>query len=117
MVLHSRAAQRWSALIDEQEASGETVRAFADTHGLNIRTLSWWRCRLGRSRRSSPTAQPPEKPTTLAFDVVRVAETSADREAATDGTVVLALENLDAHIVVDRHTDLVLLRQVLVALC
>ena len=38
-------------------------------------------------------------------------------EPKPDGTVVVAVEELGAHIVVDEHTDLRLLKRVLEALC
>ena len=111
MVQQTPAARRWSTLIDEQEASGQTVRAFAATRGVNAQTLSWWRCRLGRSKTQRP---PKPTPKPVAFDEVSVAATVAHD---VDGTVVIGLENLDAHIVVDHATDLDLLRRVLEATC
>jgi transposase len=35
-------------LIREQEASGKSVREFAESHGLAASTLYWWRSALGR---------------------------------------------------------------------
>ena len=41
MVRQTPAAKRWTAIIDEQEASGQTIRAFAKARDLNVKTLSW----------------------------------------------------------------------------
>ena len=107
MVQQTPAAQRWTAIIDEQEASGQTIRAFAADRGLNISTLSWWRCHLGRSRarKAGKRDQP------VAFDEVAIADEQ------NRGTVVLAFDRLHAHVVIDDDTDLALLRDVLDALC
>ena len=107
MVQQTPAARRWTAIIDEQEASGQTIRAFAEDRGLNVSTLSWWRCHLGRSR--ARKAGKRDQPVT--FDEVAIA---GDKK---QGTVVLAFDQLDAHVVIDQDTDLTLLRDVLDALC
>jgi transposase-like protein len=44
---------RWRELVCEQEASGRTVRAFAEARGLSAATLYWWRSALARRGRSS----------------------------------------------------------------
>lgn len=100
------AATRWAAIIAEQERSGLTIRAYAEAHDLNPSTLGWWRSRLGRAHRPQPAAR---------FAEVEII--GADSLSAGDRTVVVALERLDVHVVVDRQTDLGLLRQVLEALC
>ena len=107
MVQQTPAAQRWTAIIDEQEASGQTIRAFAADRGLNISTLSWWRCHLGRSRTRKSSKRDPS----VTFDEVAIADDT------NRGTMVLAFDRLGAHVVVDRDTDLALLRDVLDALC
>lgn len=107
-MVHTPAAARWSAIIDEQEASGQTLRAFAAERGLNPSTLGWWRSRLGRTSRGKPLQAP-------RFTEVEVAQSPPSQGAAS--TVVVAFEHFDAHVVVDRDTDLALLREVLEALC
>lgn len=99
------AAKRWSAIIDRQEASGLTIRQFAKDNDLNPGTLTWWRTKLKRN---------PRKPADKKVDFLSVA-VSSDRPATK--SVVLALDNLDAHVVVDRDTDMALLRDLLGALC
>lgn len=92
------AARRWSAVIDEQEASGESIRAFARARGLNPSTLSWWRSRLGRtSGRPAP------------FVELVLQEPSAP--------VVMQFPDLGLHVSVEPDTDLDLLRRVLDLLC
>lgn len=109
-MVHTPAATRWSKLIDEQEDSGLSVRDFAANRGLNASTLAWWRSRLGRNRRPSEAA-----PVGPVFDELVVA--GAAQTLLVEGTVVIAIERINAHVVVDRETDLHLLRLVLDALC
>lgn len=97
--------QRWRQLCAAYQTSGLTARVFAERHGINARTLLWWRSqlkKLDRERREAPVLE-------QTFTVVRVQEPV--------GTVVLAFEHIDAHVVVDHETDLALLRRVLEALC
>jgi len=108
MVHATPAARRWAAIIDEQEASGQTIRAFAEARDINVKTLSWWRCRLGRSRPLRRAANPAPVPV---FEEIRVTDEPVDR------TVVVVFDRLPAHIVVDHDTDLELLRRVLEAAC
>ncbi len=95
------AAKRWTQIVDRQESSGQTIRAFATANGVNPNTLAWWRSHLGRSQKRGAKPQ---------FVEVTVAEPIT-------ATVVLALDNHAAHVVVDAETDLVLLRRLLEALC
>lgn len=103
------AAARWSALIDRHERSGQTLRAFAADNDINPNTLAWWRSRLGRVQRPA-SAEP-------FLEVVVDQAPSSPPEKDDDGTVVLVLDDLRAHVVVDRETDLDLLKQLLGALC
>lgn len=48
---------KWRRLVQEQEQSGQTVKAFAACRGVSLYTLYWWRSRL--SRRSAATSTPP----------------------------------------------------------
>jgi transposase-like protein len=96
-----RAAVRWSEIVERLEASGQPLGEFAATHGLNPNTLAkWWR----RLR------QPPSKTSRPAFVEVLVAEPEPS-------VVLIALDELPAHIVVHDRTDLALTRKVLEALC
>jgi transposase-like protein len=96
------AARRWSKLIEEQAASGQSTRAFAAERGVNPRTLAWWRSKLKRSEKgSSPT-----------FVELRVAPTPSAL-----GTVEVELERYGARVLVAGDTDLSLLRRVLESLC
>lgn len=99
------AAARWSAIIDEHEASGLTVREFAAANNLRGTTLSWWRWQLGRTRGRRPS---------LPFVELVVAEPQ-DEDA--DQPLVLTLDHLGVDIPVHQATDLVLLRRTLEALC
>lgn len=103
-MVHTPAAARWSAIIDRHEASGLSIREFAEENDLNPSTLGWWRSKLGRAHaQSRPVGPMPQ------FVEVEV--------AGPERTVVIAFDRLNAHVVVDRDTDLELLRQVLEALC
>jgi transposase-like protein len=96
------AARRWSKLIEEQAASGQTTRAFAAERGVNPRTLAWWRSKLKRAEEASPST----------FVELRVAAAPA-----VPGTVDVELERYGARVLVDGDTDLSLLRRVLESLC
>src|SRR5262245_3406197 len=111
-MVHAPAATRWAKIIDQQEASGQTLRAFAVENDLNPATLAWWRSRLGRGqpRRKTESAQ-----NQAVFDEVKVESTPLT--PSDQGTVVIGLERINAHVVVDGETDLSLLRLVLDALC
>ena len=41
-----RSRSEWSVIIERLEGSGASVAAFARQHGLNARTLAWWRWKL-----------------------------------------------------------------------
>jgi transposase-like protein len=43
-----RRRAEWIKLCDAHATSGESIRAFARRHGLNWRTLGWWRTKLRR---------------------------------------------------------------------
>ena len=97
------AARRWRRLVEEHAASGLSSKAFAAKKNVNPRTLAWWRSRLKRLDRDAK--QLPVPPPVFAEVIV----------AKPEPTVVLALDRLDAHVVVDAETDLALLRRVLEA--
>ena len=52
--MNTTAAETWGAVLDRYAASGLTAREFADKHGYNRSTLSWWKWRL-RDRRVGAT--------------------------------------------------------------
>lgn len=60
--MKSTTESKWRQLIEEQEASGMTVREFAQLRDLSPGTLYWWRSKLGRKRspRSRSTTEAPE---------------------------------------------------------
>ena len=108
------AAERWSDLIDQHEASGLTIRAFAEKVDINPRTLAWWRSQLGRSKKGELGR--PKKCTEAKFVELTVAKNPEDPDAV-DPTVVLALDGYAAHVVVDHDTDLALPDRMLTAFC
>ena len=96
----SQAAQRWAAIIDRQEASGQTIRAFADAHDLNANTLAWWRHKLGRTRRRPPPTD---------FVELHIETPATDERPA----LVLELDAWPARLHIEAHTDMDLLRRVM----
>lgn len=48
--MKTTAESKWRALIAAQARSGQSVREFASTRGINVTTLYWWRSRLGAGR-------------------------------------------------------------------
>jgi len=47
-------AEQWQSLIDEQQRSGLSQRAFCEAHGLAIATFKNWKRRLGVTALDSP---------------------------------------------------------------
>ena len=47
---HTSTEAQWRALIAEQEASGQSIRDFAEERGVSAWSLYGWRSRLGVSR-------------------------------------------------------------------
>ena len=99
--LATKAAQRWMKLVDEHEASGLTLAEFSRRKGINSGSLSWWRGRLGRTRKRGPQA---------AFLEVVVSE------PAPVGLQV-RLPARGVEFIVDEGTSLGLVRKVVEALC
>lgn len=95
-------AEKWAALIEQQERSGLTVRRFAEENALNIHTFYYWRGKLKRKAI-------PEQP--HAF--VELAVTNLTPES----TIELHLERWHLTVRITPKTDLLRLRQVLDALC
>ena len=98
----TQAAQRWVKIIDRQEVSGQSIRAFSNANGLNHGSMSYWRSRLGRTKKHKAKAS--------TFVEVTLTE-------AVEPSVVVAFDNHPAHVVVDDDTDLQRLRRVVAALC
>ena len=96
------AAIRWSGIIDRHEASGLSIREFSEEIGVNPKTLSWWRCELGRTRARNSEASP--------FVELLVSESEAEKPAQ---PVAIMLHAFDARLVVDHRTDLVVVRRLL----
>ena len=72
-------ADAWRRRIDDQRASGQSVRAWCKANGSQECSFYWWRSRLGLSpkkRRPSKPAKP--KPTPLAFAQVVVHSPTAE---------------------------------------
>jgi hypothetical protein len=96
--------ERWHSVIDRYEASGQSLREFAEANDLNRKTLAWWRWELGRSARTPSTAF-----------IELVVEEPGSGESS--GTVVVELGDSGARALVGHGTDLPLLRRVAAALC
>lgn len=98
------AERRWRKIVAAQDQSGLPTRAFAESRGVNPRTLAWWRSRIRRLDREHTVAVEPF----TALTVVQAVQPA--------GTVVLALDDHKAHVIVDHQTDLRLLRRLLEAM-
>lgn len=96
------AARRWRSLVEEQAASGLTIKAFAEQKDVNAGTLAWWRSQL---RPADAAPKLPSQAPTFTEVVVEPHEPK----------LVVVLDDFRAHVVVDRDTDLGLLRRVLKA--
>lgn len=102
-------AARWRQLILDHAQSNLSVAEFAHRHDLNAGTFKWWRLRLKKRDAKGGFTE-----LVVAAPPVAVAVVATD---VPDCTVVVAMEELRAHVVVDSQTDLRLLKRVLVALC
>ena len=102
--MHSTAARRWAALVDQCEHSNLTNRQFTEQAGVNPSTLAWWKWRLGASRRA-----------TVRGPFVEIIEESVDVESGGEPIRIDLGGRLS--IDVDHRTDLALLREVVGALC
>lgn len=95
------ATRRWRKIVADHDRSGLTIRAFAEARGLNRRTLAWWRSQIRKLDGET-------REVATRFTALTVVEPV--------GTVVLALDDHKAHVVVDHQTDLGLLRRLLEAM-
>lgn len=74
----------WARRVKRWKSSGLSAAAFAEREGLVLKSLQWWRWKLG----STPAAAAPEP----RFVPVRVVD-SAARPGATDAAIEIALPN------------------------
>lgn len=75
-----RSATYYQGLLKEQEASGQSLRAFARERGLSAWTLYGWRGKLGRSRRRRRMEAGVENAGFVAVDVVGTAAPASEFE-------------------------------------
>lgn len=110
-----RTEEEWSRICTGYETSGMTITAYAARVGTSKSTMSAkLKAHLhGRIQDPVPTPRWPAKGST---PVTQPAMSRKSLPAVEGGTVVIALEHLAAHIVVDEETDLGQLQRVLAAL-
>ena len=75
-------ADAWRRCIDNQRASGQSVRAWCEANAAQEGSFYWWRARLGLSpgkrRHRRPLKSAEAKPTPLAFAQVVVQPSTAE---------------------------------------
>jgi hypothetical protein len=71
-------ADAWRRRIDDQRASGQSVRAWCKANGPHECSFYWWRSRLGLSPKKRRSPKPAAKPTPLAFAQVVVHPSAAE---------------------------------------
>jgi hypothetical protein len=72
-------ADAWRRRIDDQVASGQSVRAWCKANGPRECSFYWWRSRLGLSPKKRRPSKPAKaKPTPLAFAQVVVHPSTAE---------------------------------------
>jgi hypothetical protein len=72
-------ADAWRRRIDDQQASGQSVRAWCKANGPRECSFYWWRSRLGLSLKKKRTSKPEKaKPTPLAFAQVVLHPSAAE---------------------------------------
>jgi len=99
------ATARWSTLVSELAASGQSVRDFCAPRGLNPKTLSWWRWNLGHQDKA------PQASVFMELSVV------PERAPAHREPLLVELPEAHVHLHITHSTDLNLLRRVVEALC
>ena len=114
---HSPADARWSRIIERHEASGQSIREFAEANDLNPRTLSWRRWQLGRGPAKDGGGGFVEIEVVDPEPMPRSARTEPEPDLPKSSSVVLSLDRYAASVLVDGGTDLGLLRRMLGALC
>ena len=72
--MERRSRAQWSGLVDEREASGQSVGAFCRRRGIKPRTFRWWAWKLGRGRGTAQKASRAIR--LLPVDVVESAATA-----------------------------------------
>ena len=92
------ATRWWRKIVETQMASGLSVNAFAEAHGLKRGTLAWWTARIRKLDRERAMVPAPR---------------FVEVDVPVRGDVVIACDRVAARVVVDRDTDLALLRRVL----
>jgi hypothetical protein len=100
------AEEKWSGRIAAWQASGKSVREFAEAGGFALSTFESWLLRLKRLERERLNGS---SPTTIAM--ARVVGSGAKREGAR-----IVVEVRGARVVVERGFDVELLRAVVSAL-
>lgn len=72
-------ADAWRRRIDDQRASGQSVRAWCKSNGSQEGSFYWWRSRLGLSPKKRRPSKPAKaKPAPLAFAQVVVHSPTAE---------------------------------------
>lgn len=65
MARQKRCREDWKRLVAALDVSGESAREFADSRGVNPRTLQWWRWRLRMDAKEDATPTPRFVPVTV----------------------------------------------------
>jgi hypothetical protein len=72
-------ADSWRRRIDDQRASGQSIRAWCKSNGSQEGSFYWWRSRLGLSPKKRRPSKPAKaKPAPLAFAQVVVHSPTAE---------------------------------------
>ena len=79
-IVESRGEAYYERLLAEQEASGSSLRAFAERRGLSPWTLYGWRRKLGRSRRRFRSEDGAKEAGFVAVDFVGEARPASEIE-------------------------------------
>jgi hypothetical protein len=101
----------WRELVKLLDEPGATLKAVAAAHGVNVRTLSWWRTQFRREAVPKPTKPRSEEPAVAAAP--RFARVAPHPPAPVPKAPGLVLEVGAVRIDVSRAFDPSLLAQVL----
>ncbi|MCC7534925.1 MAG: hypothetical protein IT379_01860 [Deltaproteobacteria bacterium] len=83
----TRTENEWRTLVQDLEGSGASTRDFAERHGLNRRTVVWWRSYFRRRDREAKRSAPVVQFATVQRSVARA---SARSETGVTGLAIFS---------------------------
>lgn len=102
MKSRARSRAQWIELVKDLGESGDRTQEFAVRHGVNARTLAWWRSQL---RRGTGTVAPRVSATHSDVRLLHVMPTRSDASTLHDETPEVTIALGSARVLVRRGVD------------